>query len=214
MSLATAAPTDLEAVKASIRSMLDYHRQEAQRLETALSVLEQTFPLSEAGVTPGGGQNGSVQATEAQDLVLNQADAELLPEPAAPPATTKRESRKAKPAASTSEAEPVEQKPSEVAIPKAAAPKGESFSLVNRLRATYQKYDGLNTAIAAALSKFDGAVEAPDLVDELYGRNLRKAFQPRAIGALTRQLNKGAKEGLWQVIEGEAGEAPAFAALD
>ena len=85
---------------------------------------------------------------------------------------------------------------------------------MNRLRATYQKYDGLNTAIAAALSKFDGAVEAPDLVDELYGRNLRKAFQPRAIGALTRQLNKGAKDGLWQVIEGEAGEAPAFAALD
>ena len=71
--------------------MLDYHRQEAQRLETALSVLEQTFPLSEAGVTPGGVQNGSVQATEAQDLVLNQADAELLPEPAAPgAAATKR----------------------------------------------------------------------------------------------------------------------------
>ena len=224
MSLATAAPTDLETVKTAIRSMLDYHRQEAQRLETALSVLEQTFPLSaplsEAGAIAGEDQNGSAQVSEAKSLVLNQTDAELLSESSNSPTASQKKSRKPKPTqakASTPSSEPVEPVPVEAAAPKAAskaAPKATSFSLLKNLRATYQKYDDLNAVIVEALSKFDGAVEAPDLVDELYGRNLKKDFRPRAVGSLTRQLNKGAKAGLWQSVEGEAGETPAFAALD
>ena len=220
MSLAPAAPTDLETVKTAIRSMLDYHQQEAQRLETALSVLEQTFPLSaplsEAGAIAGEDQNGSAQVSEAKSLVLNQIDAELLSESSNSPTASQKKSRKSKSTqakASAPASEPVEPAPVEAAAPK-AAPKATSFSLLKNLRATYQKYDDLNAVIVEALSKFEDAVEIPDLVDELYGRNLKKDFRPRAVGSLTRQLNKGAKAGLWQSVEGEAGETPAFAALD
>jgi len=220
MSLATAAPTDLETVKTAIRSMLDYHQQEAQRLETALSVLEQTFPLSaplsEAGAIAGADQNGSAQVSEAKNSVLNQTDAKLLSESSNSPTASQKKPRKSKPTqakASTPASEPVEPAPVEAAAPK-AAPKATSFSLLKNLRATYQKYDDLNAVIVEALSKFEDAVEIPDLVDELYGRNLKKDFRPRAVGSLTRQLNKGAKAGLWQSVEGEAGETPAFAALD
>jgi len=114
MSLATAAPTDLETVKTAIRSMLDYHQQEAQRLETALSVLEQTFPLSaplsEAGVIAGEDQNGSAQVSEAKSLVLNQADAKLLSESSNSPTASQKKSRKSKPTqakASAAASEPV-----------------------------------------------------------------------------------------------------------
>lgn len=182
-STSTAQPTDLQSVIETLKATLEYCRQqaahyteEASRIETALLVLEKGFYQPEGDVSNGKTvqpQEAAVQADQVAQpskSVLNQAEAELDEEKF----VSQSKQRQSKTKRSS-----------------------ETFSLKDNLRARYIQLD-LNDAIAKVLTLAPGPMEVPDLVDELYGRNLKRSLRSRAIAALTRHLNRGAKSGLWQ----------------
>lgn len=179
-STSTARPTDLQSVIETLKATLEHCRQqaahyteEASRIETALLVLEKGFYQPEGDVSNGKTVQSQAQAEQAvqpSESVLNQADTEL------------------------NEEEPASQSKQRQSKTKRSS---ETFSLKDNLRARYIQLD-LNDAIVKVLTLAPNPVEVPDLVDELYGRNLKRSLRSRAIAALTRHLNRGAKSGLWQ----------------
>lgn len=183
---------DLQSVISTLKTTREHYRQqaahytaEADRIETALSVLEQDFSQPPVSTTD---RNGAALQSpkDPQESQAVQPSPDILPHPPL-----------SEPSPSSSDQQTSKPKDSD-----------EAFSLKDDLRARYLKLD-LNEAITKVLSLAPQPAKISNLVDELYGRNLKRTLRSRATAALTRHMNRSAKLGLWYQVA-EEGEPLAF----
>jgi type II secretory pathway component PulJ len=200
-----AAPShDLSTIIQELRQQLAYAQQQSQyyqaqaeKIQTALTVLEQT--LQGAAPAPVSAQTQPKQASQSRQKVLNQKAVEQ---------NQSSLNGSAEPAPSTSPTPDPEPAPAETAkrTPKPKTSKPDTFSLRNHLLARHQRR-GLEQSVLALLQESLDPLSIPQLVDALYGANLKRDFRPRAVGMLTRYLNNGAKQGLWSAADPIDGKA-------
>jgi hypothetical protein len=214
-SVPTSQPTDLTSIIQALKEQHErmqqqaaYYAAEAERLKTALSVLEEGFlPSSTAPSAPV--INGRMtQPTE------EQHPSPPVSQPAASvPKQTPTELTSKAATSANSVANSASETPDQTdtaTTSKQQARSSETFSLKGHLRPRYSTL-GLDEAIVHVLRLAPEPMEAPELVDELYGKNMKRTLRPRAIRILTRHLNQGAKAGRWQqVAPQEEGARPAY----
>lgn len=197
-----AQPTDLASIIQALKEQHErmqqqaaYYATEAERLKTALSVLEEGFALPTAVSTPA--VNGRTAQEQVQsnsqpaEFVLTQTSTKTAPKSTAADISAPDASDQVAPAKSS----------------KKQAQSGETFSLKGNLRPRYSTL-GLDEAIVHILKLAPDPMQAAELVDELYGKNMKRVLRPRAVRILTRHLNQGAKDGRWQQVPPEEEGAP------
>jgi hypothetical protein len=207
----TPAPaTDLASIIQALKEQHErtqqqaaYYAAEAERLKTALSVLEEGFALtSTAASTPA--VNGRMAQKQVQSG--SQPAESVLNQPSTKPAS-KSTKRAAKAKAAEAEESEVSTEAAPAKSSKQQAQSGETFSLKGNLRPRYSTL-GLDEAIVHILKLAPAPMQASELVDELYGKNMKRVLRPRAIRILTRHLNQGVKDGRWQQGSPEEEGAP------
>jgi hypothetical protein len=206
----TPAPaTDLASIIQALKEQHErmqqqaaYYAAEAERLKTALSVLEEGFlPTSTAASAPT--VNGRIAQPAQKQTQPDTQPAESVLNQSSTKTAVKRKAAEAEELEAPAEAAPAKSS-------KKQAQSGETFSLKGNLRPRYSAL-GLNESIVRILQLAPAPLTVSELVDELYGKTMKQMLRPRAARILIRHLNQGVKDGLWQqAAQEEEGAPPTF----